>query len=140
MNYLKLTLMALVIGVSAQAQTEAEIAAKPVVKTEAVKERATFEARATKQATRISNIVGLDDGQFQNIKRIYLESYPQIKEARKAAGNNKAKAEEESKKIMKERRKSVEAQLNNIQTIKFKDYLASNKDIDADEEVEESAK
>ncbi|HQV00074.1 MAG: hypothetical protein JNK61_02960 [Bacteroidia bacterium] len=140
MNFLKLTVAAVVLNTTAYAQTEAEMAAKPVTKTEAVKERATYEERATKQVNRISEIVHLDDMQHQTIKALYLESYPKIKEVHKAAGKDTARADAESKKIMKERRKNVEALLNKEQKNKLEAYIKANKDIDADDEIKATSK
>ena len=114
-------------------QTDVVAADAAQTKEEAVKERADYNERATKQTARISELCGLNDEQKIKVYQIYLESYPQIKAAKKAAGTDATKAKEATTKIEKERRVKVEATLTPDQKFRLDNEVRMNngKAIDA---------
>lgn len=122
-------------AVSAAPKPQTDVVATDASQTkeEAIKERADYNERATKQTARISEICGLNDEQKIKVYQIYLDSYPQIKAAKKAAGNDATKAKEEATKIEKERRAKVEATLTPDQKFRLDNEVRMNngKAIDA---------
>lgn len=121
------------VSATPKAQTDVVATDASQTKDEAMKERLDYTERATKQTARINEICGLNEEQKIKVYQIYLDSYPQIKAAKKAAGNDATKAKEAATKIEKERRAKVEATLTADQKFRLENEVRmnNNKPIDA---------